>query len=164
MSCRQCQTTNKYLFSGLMKVVWFLHLNLKLFLLILGLKFSNKYFSMCCLTVTVICQCLAILPENGTMPHSYCHLMLIELDYNGVLLKYERYVCYIVCIFWVLSCGIASFLYMEIFHFKFLHVENVFLYIGVVQCRIRERIFKNTAGKLSAISSLRGFHTSKNCE
>jgi len=53
---------------------------------------------------------------------------------------------------------------MEIFHSKFLHVENVFLYIGVVQCRIRERSFKQTAGKLSAISSLTGFHTSKNGE
>jgi hypothetical protein len=63
-----------------------------------------------------------------------------------------------------MSCGKASFLYMEIFHSKVLHVENVFLYIGVVQCRIRERNFKNTAGKLSAMSSLRGFHTSKNGE
>jgi hypothetical protein len=53
---------------------------------------------------------------------------------------------------------------MEIFHSKFLHVENVFLYTGVVQCRIREKNFKKTAGKLTAMSSLRGFHTSKNGE
>jgi len=68
------------------------------------------------------------------------------------------------CIFWVLSCGKASFLYMEIFNSKFLHGENVFLYIGVIQSRIRERNFKKTAGKLSAMSSLIGFHTSKNSE
>jgi len=44
---------------------------------------------------------------------------------------------------------------MEIFHSKFLHVENVFLYIGVVECRISERNFKKTAGKLSAMSFLK---------
>jgi hypothetical protein len=53
---------------------------------------------------------------------------------------------------------------MEIFHSKFLHFENVFLYVGVVQCRIRERNFKKTTGKLSAMSSLRRFHTTKNGE
>jgi len=62
------------------------------------------------LTVTVICQCLDILPENGTMPHSYCHLMLIELDCNGVLLKYERCVCYIICVLFG-SCLVEKLLF-----------------------------------------------------
>jgi hypothetical protein len=64
--------------------------------------------------------------------------MLIELDCIGVLLKYERCVCYIICVFFG-SYGKASFLYMEIFYSKFLHVENVCLYTGGVECRIRER-------------------------
>jgi hypothetical protein len=76
---------------------------------------------MCYLTVIVICQRLDILPENGTMQHSYCHLMLIELDCNGVLLKYDRCVCYIVCVF------LGSCLVEKIFFTRKFYILNFYM-------------------------------------